>query len=206
MAKFNEENSVIDTIIEFFNGSTFMKVKPDCFEIGRLHISFGSFDNNKKLTDSIEFYLDMKKGIGLVLCQDILSGLINSEMKLEEKRRMENPNLTVEQKKWAKAVRTFNGGQQPNKANREDGKALAKVLKISKGSKLPVIISCEQGPGEITPQGLIVPSYKKAEKVIRVALTNEELKAMALAIKSYYEAWLASKYVMLAMHPKETHA
>ena len=43
------ENIVEEPIMEFFNKNSFMKVKPDGFRIGRLLLSFGNMDDNKKL-------------------------------------------------------------------------------------------------------------------------------------------------------------
>lgn len=185
-----------------------MKVKPDAFDIGKLIFSFGEFDNSKKLVNSIDFYLDMKNSAtgknGHVLCQDILSGKIIKLMDAEEKIRLgkllkdmtEQEKAAIQNdKKYAQAVKTYQGGQSSEKANREDGKALAKVMKISRGSRQPIIISCESGPGAQTEQGLIVPQWKgKAETTIRVSMTNDDLKTLALAIQTAYQAWMSAKF------------
>lgn len=90
MANYNNPNdefakTPIDTVIEFFNSSTFLKIYPDSFGIGKLKLAFGQFDtNNKKLKNNIDFYLEVKKGDVLVLCQDILSGRLSAEMEKEK--------------------------------------------------------------------------------------------------------------------------
>lgn len=186
----------IDTVIEFFNSSTFLKIYPDSFGIGKLRFSFGQFDANKKLKNNIDFYLNIKKGDALVLCQDILSGRLSAEMKMEEKTRKADSKLDENQKKYAKPVRMYQGGVSAQKAKRNDQKALSRVLEISSGTKKPVIIVCKEGPGEQAQNGLIVPKFNNsnAEKLIRVALTTDELKAMALAVQAYYNAWLSAAF------------
>ena len=188
----------IDTVIEFFNSSTFLKVYPDSFRIGKLKLAFGQFDANKKLKSNIDFYLEMKKGDALVLCHDILSGRLAVEMDNEIKNRLSNPKIDEKAKQYAKPVRMYQGGVPAQKVKRKDGKALSRILEISSGSKKPFIFTCKEGPGEQNTKGLIAPKFNNgnAEKRIIVALTNEELKAMALAVQAYYTAWLSAELAM----------
>lgn len=200
MAKVN--NIVEDPIMEFFNKNSFMKVKPDGFRIGRLLLSFGNMDDNKKLVpgSNIDYWLDFKKGDAFNLMQDIISGKLAVEVKKEKKDRLAaNPNA-----KYAQPVRSYQGGVSAQKAKdknlRTDGAAQAKILKIQGGLKQPVLISVEEGPGRETEQGLIVPTYNgKPEQIVRVTLTWDDLKAMALAVQMHYNAFLAGQHVMKAI-------
>ncbi len=186
----------IDTVIEFFNSSTFLKIYPDSFNIGKLKLAFGQFDGNKKLKNNIDFYLEMKKGDALVLCHDILSGRLAVEMDKEIKDRLSNPKIDEKAKQYAQPVRMYQGGVSAQKAKRKDGKALSRILEILSGSKKPFIFTCKEGPGEQNAKGLIVPKFNNsnAEKRIIVALNNEEIKAMALAVQAYYNAWLQASF------------
>ena len=186
------------TIIEIYNLKSFLKVKPDGFNINRLLLSFGNMDENKKLTESIDFWLDFKKANGenvLVLCQDILSGKLAAEVQKEKKDRLAKDANN----KYAQPVRTFQGGISAEKAKnrklREDGQAQAKVLKISGGLKYPVLFTVEEGPGRETEQGLIVPTYKnKPEKKVQITMNWDDLKAFALLVQTHYTAFLSSQY------------
>lgn len=195
------ENITQEPIMEFFNQKSFMKVKPDGFGIGRLLISFGNLDENKKLVpnSNIDYWLDFKKGDVFNLIQDIISGRLKKEIDVEKSERLKNnPNA-----KYAQPVRTYNGGisaaRVKEKEMRTDGAAQAKVLKIQGGTKYPVMISVEEGPGRETEQGLIVPTYgTKPEEIVRVTLTWEDLKALALATQAHYTAFLTSQYTVKA--------
>lgn len=209
--KFDEKNDVIDTIFEIYNLNSFVKVK-SAFDIGRIVFSFGQLDSNKKLLSNIDFYLDIKKcdperGNALTLCNDILSGKINKLMDIEEKKRLgkllkemssKEIALIPKDKKYAKCVKMYQGGWSAEKAKekgRTDGNALSRVMKITRGFKKPVVLSCEEGAGKETKEGLIVPIYKSnPEKKIMVSLSNEEFKAMALSVQTAYSAWLSAKY------------
>lgn len=201
------ENIVEEPIMEFFNKSSFMKVKPDGFRIGRLMLSFGNMDDNKKLVpgSNIDFWMDFKKGPALVLMQDIVSGKLAAEIQKEKKERLNsNPS-----NKYAKPVRTYQGGVSAERAKerglRTDGAALARVLKIQGGLKQPVMISVEEGPGRENEQGLIVPTYNgKPEQIVRVTLTWDDVKAMALAVQMHYGAFLAGQHVMKAIADKKS--
>ena len=196
------ENIVEEPIMEFFNKNSFMKVKPDGFRIGRLLLSFGNMDDYKKLVpgSNIDYWLDFKKGDAYNLMQDIISGKLAVEVKKEKKDRLAaNPNA-----KYAQPVRSYQGGVSAQKAKdknlRTDGAAQAKILKIQGGLKQPVLISVEEGPGRETEQGLIVPTYNgKPEQIVRVTLTWDDLKAMALAVQMHYGAFLSGQHVMKAI-------
>ena len=202
------EKSIFDNILEFYNLNTFLKIKPISFDIGKLLFSFGEFDNNKKLIKQVDFYLDIKNSASgknaNVLCQDILSGRLLAEMDREEVKRLgkklremteQEKQAIPKNKQYAEAVRMYQGGVPAQKAAREDKMALAKILKISRGSKKPVIITCESGPGIQTEQGLIVPRYEngRAETLIRVSLTKDDLKTIAIVVPQWYNAWLSAK-------------
>lgn len=186
-------NNILDSIVEFYNKSpkkengTFFKVKSDAFEIGKLLFSFVTFNaSTGKQVNKIDFFIDLKKGKdgALVLCQDILSGKIAKEGKLEIQKRPKD-------KKYAAPIRIYQGGVSSAKAKekkiRTDGKAQARILKISTGTAFDYIISCEEGPGHETKEGLIVPDYQgNPEKIIRVGINADDFKSLALSVQMHY--------------------
>lgn len=203
----NNYNNVDTTIMSFYNKSSFLKVKSDGFGIDRLKFSFGNFDENKKLVSSIDYWLDFAKGDAYVFLQDIISGKLAAEMEKEEKKRLKaDPN-----NKYAQPIRRFQGGYSAENAKkkevRTDGQAHAKVMTVSKGLKYPVVFCLEEGPGRETPEGLIVPTYgHKPENQIRVTLTWDNVKALALAVTAHHNAYLAIKYENIERELKKQHS
>lgn len=191
----NNYNNVDTTIMSFYNKSSFLKVKSDGFGIDRLKFTFGSTDENNKLVASADYWLDFAKGDAYVFLQDIISGKLAAEMSQEEKKRLkENPA-----NKYAQPIRKFQGGYSAENAKkkgiRTDGQAHAKVMTVSKGLKYPVVFTVEEGPGKETPEGLICPTYKRNPEIqIRVTLTWDNVKALALAVTAHHDAYLAVKY------------
>lgn len=200
----NNYNNVDTTIMSFYNKSSFLKVKSDGFGIDRLKFTFGSIDENKKLVSSVDFWLDFAKGNAYVFCQDVISGKLAAEIAKEEKDRLAgNP-----QDKYAKPVRSYPGGCSAEKAKqrgiRTDGKAQAKTMTISKGLKYPIVFTILEGPGKETDEGLIVPTYgHKPDTQIRVTITWEDLKALALAVTAHHNAYLAVKYANMERELKK---
>lgn len=200
----NNYNNVDTTIMSFYNKSSFLKVKSDGFGIDRLKFTFGSTDENKKLVSSVDFWLDFAKGDAYVFLQDIISGRLASEMDKEEKERLKKDPKNV----YAQPIRIFQGGYSAENAKkknvRTDGQAHAKVMTVAKGLKYPVCFTIEEGPGKESPEGLIVPNYKRnPETQIRVTLTWDSVKALALAVTAHHNAYLAIKYANMERELKK---
>lgn len=83
-------------------------------------------------------------------------------------------------------------------AERPDGKALAKLLKLSPGFKFPCMFRAEQGPGKSNETGLIVPQYDKPEQMVQIGLSTEAIKELFITVethvKSYISASVAESY------------
>lgn len=129
----------------------------------------------------------------LVLINDILSGRLCALAK--------QANATKEKSgyKYCREIYVDMGGVVARKLEergkkRPDGKSLSRQFKITPGEKLAWIISAETGAGEESETGLIVPQGKP-EEIVRVPLTDEDLKRFALVLQNHIQAYLTSLYI-----------
>lgn len=207
MAEYFERVTPITTVVEFYNKSvknnkaSLLKIYPDAFRINRFRFSFANCDASMKRVPngSVDFYLEVEKA--LVLAEDILSRQLKNDVANEAVERRKRSEKDGKEYKYAMPVRSYPGGLNARKAKekkiRTDGMAQARVLKIAGASsdKLDIIISCECGPGRETKEGLIVPTYEyKPDTIVRVGMTWEQAKQLAVMLKSHYDAYLSSCY------------
>lgn len=179
-----------NTIFEFNTLTSFLKVKNDAFGIGKVHFSFVNYDKSKaqgeQVLDAKEFYLDINEA--LYLCEEILNKNLLIKLKKEADKK----------EKYPASVWTAQGGINAEKAKekgRTDGMALARILSIMPGSKKPVVFKYECGPGESTPEGLIVPKFgNQPESRFFVPTDYKGIKTMALVLKSHIEGFIAAEY------------
>lgn len=179
------------TIYEVNTLTSFMKVKGDSFNLGKVKFSFVNYDKSKsqgeQVLDSKDFYLDMNEA--LYLCEEILNKNLLIKLKKERDKN----------EKYPEAVWTAQGGINADKAKekgRTDGMALARVLSIMPGSKKPVIFKFECGPGESTEQGLIVPKWgNKPESRFYIPTDYKGLKTFAIVLKAHIEGYIAAGYL-----------
>lgn len=192
--------SEMSQILKIDGKGVFLEVLNSAFHLGngKVQIDFFEYDVTKdkgeRIRNKIEIYVDMDKF--LVLSNDVLSGRISA---LATKARKEQQKGGY---KYCKEVWNDMGGRSAEKLKiggkeRADGKSLSRQFKITPGDKMPWIFSAESGPGEMTETGLIVPRYtgNKPEVVIRVPMTNDDLKKMVLIVKAHIEGYLGSQYL-----------
>lgn len=184
-------------IIRIDGKNVFLEVLNNAFQIGKVQINFIEYDVTKdkgeRIRNEIAIYVDTDKF--LVLTTDVLSGRISA---LAAKARKEQQKGGY---KYCKEIWSDLGGisaelLKRRGKERSDGKSLSRQIKLTPGDKAPWIVSAETGPGELTETGLIVPRYigNKPEVVVRVPLTNEDLKRVALIVKAHSEGYITSLY------------
>lgn len=184
-------------IIRIDGKNVFLEVLNSAFQIGKVQMNFLEYDVTKdkgeRIKHDIAIYVDIDKF--LVLSNDVLSGRISA---LAIKAREEQQKGGY---KYCKEIWNDMGGISAETLKRRgkeraDGKSLSRQFKITPGDRVHWILSAETGKGELTETGLIVPRFNgnKPEAVVRVPLTNEDLKRMALIVKAHIEGYLGSQY------------
>lgn len=181
-------------IIRFDGKNVFMEVMNSAFSIGKVQINFIEYDTslekNSRQKKNIPLYIDINKF--LLLTHDILSG------KMVQLAKQAND---VKQKggyKYAKEIYQDLGGIPAEKLkkrgkSRPDGMSLSRQFKITPGEKLPWLLSGECGPGKEDDNGLIVPQGRPEESV-RVGLTDDDFKKLAIVVQSHIKGYIASQY------------
>jgi hypothetical protein len=182
-------------IIRIDGKNVFLEVMNSAFEINKVQISFIEYDlkleKNKRQLKNIPIYINMDKT--LVLITDILSGRLSALAK--------QANATKEKNgyKYCREIYVDMGGISKSKLEergkkRPDSKSLSRQFKITPGDKVAWIFSAETGAGEESETGLIVPQGKP-EEIVRVPLTDEDLKRFALVLKNHIQAYTTSLYI-----------
>lgn len=181
-------------IIRFDGRNVFMEFMNDAFVIGKVQINFIEYNANaekkSRQTKNIPVYIDMDKF--LLLTHDVLSGRF-VQLAREAQATKEKGGY-----KYAKEIYQDLGGISAKNLKlrgkeRKDGASMSRQFKITPGDKIPWIISGEIGAGREDDKGLIVPQGRP-EEAVRVALSDDDFKKMALVMKAHIEAFIASKY------------
>ena len=177
---------------EFYeiNGKdTFVKVKSNPFNIGKMQFAFVQFDKDSgKLSTSMDVFMNISDA--LLFANDILSGRIPALAANEKAKGAQYP-----QPVWKSTLGGVNEEKAKERGLRTDGKAISRLFTLSPGSRQPFVFTAEQRPGNTDDKGLIVPEYKgKPEIQIRVPCSDEDLKKLALEIQSHVQAYRAAQY------------
>lgn len=189
-------------IIRLDGKNVFLEVMSHAFEIGKVNINFIEYDvnqeKNSRIKQSIPIYIDMDKM--LVLINDILSGRMSALAKAEKAKG----------NKWANAIYADLGGVSARNLeargkSRPDGMSLSRQFKITPGDKMPWILSGEMGAGKENDKGLIVPQGK-AENLVRVPLSDDDFKRLAIVVKAHIESFITSQYLLKATNPQEENS
>lgn len=143
-----------------------------------------SKDKNQRMIGSIGIFMDIYEAQRLA--RDILSGRICALGSAAKKQAEKNNS------KYAPNIFSISGGTSANR--RPDGKAVARTFSIAPGSKYPWVLCAMQGEGEEVGSGLI-KMKGKADVIIRVPLSNEKLKELALAIETVERIWEQSRFM-----------
>lgn len=181
-------------IIRFDGKNVFMEIMSHAFSIGKVQINFieynASAEKKSRQTKNIPIYIDMDKF--LLLTHDVLSGRFVHLAKEAQQAKAKGGY------KYAKEIYQDLGGISATNLKkrgkeRPDGMSMSRQFKITPGDKIPWIISGEIGAGKEDEKGLIVPQGRPEESV-RVALSDDDFKKMALVVKAHIEAFIASQY------------
>lgn len=182
-------------IIRIDGKNVFMEIMNNAFGIGKVQINFIEYDptkeKNNKIVKDIKTYIDFDKF--LVLIQDIKTGRMASLAK-KAKEKQKNGGYA-----FAKEIYAVLGGVsaktlEQRGQSRPDGMSISRQFKITPGDKFPWILSGEQGAGKEDENGLIVPQGKP-EEVVRVPLSDDDFKRMALIVEMHMQAYLTSLYM-----------
>jgi len=172
----------------------FLEVMANCLNIDKVYINFEEYDETKpqgqRKKAQVQFYLDTFECY--VLAKDIFSGKISALGK------QSLDTATKGGYKYAKEVFAKLGGVSAAKLakkgeSRSDGMSISRQFKLTPGQKMAWVISAETGPGEEDSNGLIVPKYKKPEQIIRIAMTDQQLKIFASALELLVQRWMSEK-------------
>lgn len=173
-------------IIKIDGRDCFVEVTADAFEIGKVRMNFVKYDltlqPGSRQTDFIPIYMDFS--MFLLFAQDVLSGRLAS---LPDSKLFELMGGTS-------AERLAHVGK-----SRDDKMSLSRQFRLMKGSKRPFLLQAEQGPGETSDTGLIMPRYGKKfgvepEQKIMIPMTAEDLKRLCLLTRTHIEAYISSRY------------
>lgn len=99
--------------------------------------------------------------------------------------------------KYAKEVFCDMTGTSADHSTRADGAPISRQLKLTPGAKSAWVLSAESGPGKMEGPGLIAPAYAggRPECIIRIPLSDDDLKSLALSIQAMCRMWYDLKYI-----------
>lgn len=177
-------------LIKLSGKDTFVEVMNNPFEIGKILLNFAKYNDNakagEKITDNIQIYMDLEEA--LVLAHDIVSGKIPQLAKIEKDKGSKYPKEVYKKQGGTSAARLKASGKE-----RPDGMAESRVLKIGPGGKVDFMLTAEKGKGEENQTGLIV--QKSTESTVRVPVSADDLKKLAIVIQTNIQAYTIARYV-----------
>lgn len=185
----------LDKVIYEVNGKDcFVKAKNNSFQIEKVIFSFVKYDTKTmKAINSGDFYLDFESCLHLVC--DAERGILQKDIVNEQKRMKE------ENQQYAKPVRQYMGGIMKDKAQRNDGCPLARILTIEPGNRSPYILKYMEGAGNMDKNGkLITPSWwsdknKKPDFTIIVPCSSEDMCKLLNMLKAHINGYITSCYL-----------
>lgn len=178
-------------IIRIDARNCFVESLRDCFDIGKAHFAFASYDLSKptgqRQTNNIHIYIDVAEL--LELCRKLSSGELRWLMQNKKKTGDNTPVYQclggTSAEKLAKYGRA-----------RPDGMSLSRTAQLVCGNKTDFLFVADSGPGETNAKGLIVPRFgKNPENHVSVSMTFESFSELLLLTKAHFEAWLTVWYM-----------
>lgn len=185
----NEERNQ-NQIIRIDARGCFVESLRDCFDIGKAHLAFASYDLSKpagqRQTNNIHIYIDIAELLDL--CCKLSSGELRWSMQNKKKIGDNTPIYQclggTSAEKLAKYGRA-----------RSDGMSLSRTAQLVCANKTDFLFVADSGPGEKNEKGLIVPRFgKKPENHVSVSMTFESFSELLLLTKAHFEAWLTIWY------------
>lgn len=189
LSKMNDDRN-LHQIIRIDARNCFVESLSDCFEIGKTHLTFASYDINKPIgqrqTNNIHIYIDVAEILDL--CRKLESGELRQQMRHKKETGDSTPLYQclggTSAEKLAKSGRT-----------RPDGMSLSRTAQLVCGNKSDFLFVADSGPGETNAKGLIVPRFgKKPENHVSVSMTFDAFSELMLMTKAHYGAWLTVWY------------
>lgn len=172
----------------------FMEMLTTGLPLDKICMNFVSYntaaDKGKRIGGAVMVYLDVHKAD--VLAENILSGKIS---KLGEKSKAD---AAAGGYKYAKEVFRDITGTPSSRSKREDGKPASRQLKLTPGSSQAWVLSAETGEGKETATGAISPAYSRPETIIRIPMSDDDLKGFALTLRHLVQMWYAIKFMPVA--------
>ena len=164
----NRNNSFNKTkIASVSTGKTVVDIYADCFPIEKVKIVVSEYEGNKASIDTYIDFADFLRIAKQVENKEIFKSITNSK---------------------GKGVDIYRGGLPAEKAKREDGKVVAKVLNMNMSQTGTIFINASKGAGRQTDKGAIIPDGTPDNKV-SVSMTYNDCLAMFmyadLAVRAY---------------------
>lgn len=197
------KNASPNQIIRKDGKGCFVEALKGAFEIGKVQLKFVTYDSTKqsgnKITNEVDIYMDF--AVFNRIAYDILDSKNLVKQLFADKAYAEQETARTGQKVWTKQTTIYQGGSSvaslaKQGKQRADGKAVARILKIFAGDKLPIMFRAESGPGESDAKGLIVPRYgTKPEQYVQIGMSTEDVKEFFTEIRNAVSAYLCAQYV-----------
>ncbi len=183
-----KDNRSLEQVWRADSADSFVEVMLTGLVYDKVLLNFCRYDaskeKNQRMIGSVGVFMDIYEAQRLA--RDILSGRICALGTAAKKKAAETGS------KYAPNVFSVSGGTSASR--RSDGKAVARTFSIAPGSKYPWILCAMQGEGEEVGSGLI-KMKGKADVIVRVPLSNEKLKELALAIETVERIWEQSRFM-----------
>ena len=169
----------------------FVESLRDCFQIGRIHFTFASYDlmrpPGQRQTNQIQIYIPV--GEFLNLCRKLECGELRYLM---QNRKQSGDHRPIYETLGGTSAEKLARQGRP----RPDGRSLSRVMQLLAGSKCDLLLVADSGPGDTTDKGLIVPKFgKNPENHVAVSMSFDLFSELLLETKINYQAWLSAWYV-----------
>ena len=168
-------------ISDLYSSMSFLKVKNDYFDIGKVLFTFVKTDKDGKATaDAIDCCLSFAEASEF--CMSILHG------------RIERPAGNADA--WKSGIGGVHEEDAKKRGLRTDGLAVARWFSIQSANSGWARFTAFQTGGKTAPNGLIVPEKNGAKTAITVPIpTEQKLRQMACEILMAMNAYQTARYM-----------
>jgi hypothetical protein len=198
----NEANEYAKTgFHKFDRGSSFLSITGDYFGIGKLKLAFRTYDAKKAAGDRITQSIDISLNIteALKLAYKLSNNIIQHDLSMKKKKAKECGTYPL-------PGYDHIGGTKKEKANREDGKALARVFHIEAGTgDVDIYFKAFSGPGTTEAKGGIMPAFKlsEAEQQIIISMSYDEVLEFAGVVEAACYSYYMGMYQLIRNADKD---
>lgn len=177
---------------------SFVEVLGGMIDKGKVQINFVEYDpkNGNKQTAIINTYINLPQFMGFV------EGVLSGEFRQRIEAAKEAKYLDGQQvNQYTSYFASMGGVNEDSVAKNfethkamypwlEQGQAISRQFKVQTGSKYPYVLRGEVGVGKTNDKGLIVPQGS-AKKYINIAISYEQMMALAATTKAFINAYYA---------------